>query len=214
LNLLCDRYRIDYGKHGATGPADSPVEIECRVVRGDPPIADRLPHLAARVGIDRSPVDLADPDDARWLLACVWPDTGRLERTAASIRLAQESLPRVIAGDANEITPEVLADLPDATVAIVVTTWAFGYLTVEARLRFVELLEAASHDRPVAWLSAEGAGTVEAFAGGWVPEHDETQADTLGAVIFDRGASREHLLGYVHQHGAWIDWRAPPSRSR
>ena len=27
INLLCDRYRLDYGRHGATGPADSPVRI-------------------------------------------------------------------------------------------------------------------------------------------------------------------------------------------
>ena len=93
INLLCDRYRLDYGRHGATGPADSTVRIGCEVTGGDPPIADRLPALAQRVGIDLSPIDLSDPADARWLLACVWPDTGRAERVEASIRLAQQDLP-------------------------------------------------------------------------------------------------------------------------
>ena len=102
LNLLCDHYRIDYGSFGATGPPDSPVAIHCRVAGGDPPIADRLPTFMSRVGIDRSPIDLTDPTDVRWLLACVWPDSGRLERTAASIALAQQSPPRVIAADAND----------------------------------------------------------------------------------------------------------------
>src|SRR5271169_44949 len=101
LNLLCDRYRLDYGLLGATGPTDSPVRIACDVVGGHPPIAHRLPELVERVGIDRDPVDLADPDDARWQLACVWPDTGRLERTAAAIGLARQGLPTVVAGDAN-----------------------------------------------------------------------------------------------------------------
>ena len=30
LNMLCDRYRFDYGAHGVTGPADSPVRIDCQ----------------------------------------------------------------------------------------------------------------------------------------------------------------------------------------
>ena len=51
--------------HGATGPADSPVRISCEVTGGDPPIADRLPALARRVGIDLSPIDVSDPSDAR-----------------------------------------------------------------------------------------------------------------------------------------------------
>ena len=105
LSLLCDRYRLDYGNHGVTGPEDSTVEVRCRVVGGDPPIAERLPVLDPRIGIDRSPLDLSAPADARWLLACFWPDTGRLERTAASIRLAQADLPQLVSGDANEVLP-------------------------------------------------------------------------------------------------------------
>jgi hypothetical protein len=206
LNLLCDRYRIDYGEHGTTGPIDSPVEISCRVVGGHPPIADRLPSFAARVGLDRSPVDLRDPDDVRWLLACVPPDSGRLERTAASIRLAQDDLPPVVAGDANEDLPEVLAGLPAGCAAIVVTTWSFSYLSVEERRRFVAVLEAASQARPVAWLSGDGAGVVAGFA---APDHDRTTADVLGAVVFTRGASRPQRLAYVQTHGGWLDWRAP-----
>jgi hypothetical protein len=89
LNLRCDSYRIEYGSFGATGPADSPVRIECTVEGGRPPIAPRLPPIVSRIGIDRAPIDLENTDDVRWLLACVWPDSGRLERTAASIRLAR-----------------------------------------------------------------------------------------------------------------------------
>src|SRR5262249_32515842 len=39
LNLLCDRYRIDYGPSGVVGPPDSPVRLECRVLGGHPPVA-------------------------------------------------------------------------------------------------------------------------------------------------------------------------------
>src|SRR5262249_28346043 len=72
LTLGCDRYRLDYGAAGATGPPDASVRIECEVAGGRPPIAPALPQIAARVGLDRSPVDLSVADDAQWLLACTW----------------------------------------------------------------------------------------------------------------------------------------------
>ena len=98
LNLLCDAYRLDYGPHGTTGPTDSSVRIACEVRGGDPPVADHLPDLEERIGIDLAPIDVTDPADARWLLACVWPDSGRAERVEASIRLALERPPALIEG--------------------------------------------------------------------------------------------------------------------
>ena len=207
INLLCERYRLDYGRHGATGSPDSTVRISCEVTAGDPPIADRLPELTQRVGIDLSPIDLSDPADARWLLACVWPDTGRAERVEASIRLAQQDLPMVIAGRADAVLPGVLAGLPAGATAIVTTTWAFGYFSLEERAQFVELLRAASARRPIAWVSAEGGGTVDALVD--LGAGDSSGPDVLGAMLLNGGADTVHLLGYVHGHGNWLDWRAP-----
>ncbi len=207
LNLICDRYLLDYQERGATGPRGSPVKIICSVKGGEPPIAAQLPMITVRTGIDRSPIDLADPDDARWLLACAWPGTGRIERTAAAIRLAQSDLPEVRRGDANDLLPGVLSELPPKSLAVVVTTWAFAYFSAEDRARFSEILRAASLDRTVAWLSAEGAATVGALADE-AHHGNPTEADVLGAVVFHNGASSPHLLGYVHSHGLWLDWRA------
>ena len=173
---------------------------------GDPPIADRLPAFVQRVGIDLSPIDLSDPADARWLLACVWPDTGRAERVEASIRLVQQDPPTVVAGRANAVLPSVLADLPADATAIVMTTWAFGYFSMDERAEFVDLLHAESRRRPIAWVSAEGAGTVEALAD--LGPGDSSGPDVLGALLFDDGVSTAHLLAYAHPHGNWIDWRA------
>ena len=87
LNLLIDRYRFEYGAAGSLGPAASPVTIACELRGTQAPL--RLPAIAARLGLDRSPVDITRADDARWLLACVWPDTGRLARTAAAMDLGR-----------------------------------------------------------------------------------------------------------------------------
>jgi hypothetical protein len=202
INLLCDRFRLDYGAHGTTGPADSTVHVECAVTGGDPPIADQLPALAERVGIDLSPIDLSDPSDAQWLLACVWPDTGRADRVEASIRLAQLDLPTIIPGRANAVLPGVLAELPAGATAIVTTTWAFGYFSTEERAEFVELLRHASTTRPIGWVSAEMAGAVAELGA-----HDSSGPDVLGALLFDGGIGTAHPLADVHPHGNWIDWR-------
>jgi hypothetical protein len=195
---------MDYGRFGATGPAASTVLIRCDVTGGDPPIADRLPALAARVGIDPSPIDLSDPADARWLLACVWPDTGRAERVEASIRLAEQDRPRVVAGRANAVLPSVLAGLPTDATAIVTTTWAFGYFSLDERSEFVDLLRTESRRRRIAWVSAEGAGTVDALAG--VGAAESSDPDVLGAMLFHGGDGTAHVLASVHAHGNWIDW--------
>ena len=206
INLLCDAYRLDYGPHGTTGPTDSSVRIACEVRGGDPPIADRLPDLKQRIGIDLAPIDVTDPADARWLLACVWPDSGRAERVEASIRLALERPPALIEGHANDVLPSVLAGLAAAATAIVMTTWAFGYFSIAERAEFLDLLRAESRRRHVVWLSAENTGVVEALD---ARHHDGSSGhDVLGALLFDDGQVSAELLADVHSHGNWLRWRA------
>ena len=209
LNLVCDRYLLDYGPHGSTGPVSSPVTVRCQIVGGSPPVADRLPPLVSRVGIDRSPVDVNAPDDARWLLACVWPDTGRLDRTAAAIALAQADPPTVLSGDALDTLPAVLDRTPGGSVAVVLTTWSYAYLSIDDRGRFVALLAERSRNRPVAWISADDPGVVDAFP---AAEADAPPpSGILGASIFDAGNRFDELLALVHPHGQWLAWRAPAS---
>ena len=148
LNMFCDKYRFDYGEHGVTGPDDSPVHIDCRVVGGMPPVEPALPIIADRVGIDLNPPDLTDPDDARWLLACVWPGTGRFQRAARAIETGRSNPPPVLQGDAPEVLPGVLAGLGEGQV-VVLNSWSFAYFSVEQRQAYVERLARVGRSRPV-----------------------------------------------------------------
>ena len=161
-------------------------------------------EFAERIGIDLSPIDLTDPSDARWLLACVWPDTGRADRVEASIRLVRQHPPMLITGRANQVLPPLLGDLPAGATAIVMTTWAFGYFSIDERAEFVDILRTASERQPVVWISAENAGVVGELA----PSGPESQSsdDILGALLFDGGAVEAHPLARVHSHGNWLDW--------
>ena len=209
LNLLCDRYRLDYGAAGATGPADAAVRIECSVAGGRPPIAPMLPRISARVGVDRDPIDVTDVDEVRWLLACVWPDTGRLPRTRCALEAARSVPRRLVRGDAVGAVAETVLALPADAIAVVTTTWMLAYLQAEARVAFRDALAAASRERPIAWISAEGLGVVDLFAD--VDARTDAQgmeANVLGLVTFRDGGADRQLLAYVHPHGSWIDWVA------
>ena len=208
LNLGCDRYLLDYGAAGTTGPPSSEVRISSAVTGGRPPIAPALPPIAARIGLDRSPVDLGNVDDARWLLACTWPDTGRLDRTRAAIRAARRQPPTIRRGDMVADVFATIAELPrDATVCVL-TTWAVAYLSRENRVAFAAELARAGRERPVVWISGEAPNVVAAFAAIEAPTVD-IEASILGAIVFAGGRETATQLAFVHPHGSWIDWVAP-----
>jgi len=206
LNMLCDQFLLDYGPLGTIGPRDSDVVVECRVVSGSPPLPPRLPAISERLGVDLDPPDLSDPDDARWLLACVWPGTDRLVRTERAIALARVHPPSVIAGDALQVLPGLLERDTDG-VRCVVTTWSFAYLRVEQRPVFIDILARAGRGQPVVWIACDGRGVVELVDPG-EPAEDGTTADVMSAVTFDRDGPHPEVLGFVHSHGRWLDWRA------
>ena len=208
LNLLCDKYRLDYGEHGLTGPEDSAVQIECRVVAGSPPVAASLPIMAGRVGIDLDPPDLTDPDDARWLLACVWPGTGRFQRAARAIEVGQSNPPPVLRGGALETLPGVLADLVEGRI-VVLNSWSFSYFSVEQRRAYVELLATVGRSRPVVWLCMDAPGVVEALASGELPAAEGVESDVLSVVTFEGvHQPRAEVLAFVQSHGQSMLWQA------
>lgn len=209
LNLLCDRYFLDYGAAGSTGPRSAPVRVACEVVGGHPPIAPALPHIAARIGLDLDPIDANDPDEARWLLACVSPDTGRLARTRHALEEARQAPLDLVEGDAVDEVDAVLHRVPGDCVAVVMTTWALAYLTPERRVAFREALAAESAHRTIAWISAEGPGVVDLMSHVLTaPDPQGMEPSVFGLVVFRDGEHDARLLGLVHPHGAWIDWRA------
>lgn len=205
INLRMPWFRLDYGVVGATGPADSPVVVHCEIRGGHPPIADSVPQLDPVLGLDQAPIDLYDEDTARWLLACVWPGTGRFQRTRAAIDVARQHPVEIRQGDAIDNLPQALADVPAARPVVIVTTWVLAYLPREKRLEFADAVAAVGAERPVAWISAEGPGVVAALSAvADVPKG----ASVLGLVTHRSGAMTSEVLATMHPHGAWLDWRA------
>lgn len=209
INLRYDRFHLDYGPSGTLGDPGSPVRVACTDRTGTLPVPAAMPRPAERVGLDRNPIDLGDDAARRWLLACTWPDTGRLERTAAAHQVVADDPPRMVAGDIVEDLPTLLAATAPDLPVVVLTTWVVGYLTPDHRTVLAERLAAASTSRPVVWLSGEGPGSVtplgEVDLG---PADDGTAPSVLGAVTYEGGRQvGTEVLAVCHPHGRWIDWR-------
>jgi hypothetical protein len=203
LTLQLDRCFVDYGSAGTIGDPESPVRVACEVLHGEPPLRSTPVHR--RIGLDRYPLDPADPDDARWLLACTWPDTGRLDRTRAAVGMATEYPVELHAGDAVRDLPALLDDIDGPVV--ITTTWAAAYLPPDQRAAFAENLADASRHRPLAWISAEGPGVVAGLPQAEAPTVEGPTASVLGAITYRDGAIDEaRLLAHVHPHGRWLWW--------
>lgn len=193
LNLRWDRYAYDYGTGRRVGATDSPVVVESAVRGGDPPLPARPPAVGDRVGVDLEPMDVTDPADAQWLRALTWPDqTERRALLDDALRAAVADPPPVVAGDAVERLPELVAELPDPVV--VYDTQVLYQLDDNARQRFRTNLAAAGTGRELHWLSGHHA--VETDAPEMWLEH---------ATVGDGELAGERLLAY-EQHGRWLWW--------
>ena len=195
LNLYWDQYQYDYGGYGAYGNPDSSVRIGTDVRGGtDPPLGDDVPEVAHRVGIDINTLDVTDAADAQWLRALVMPDQQlRFDRLDAAIGMVREDPPRLVDGDALDVLPKVLAEIPleyDVCVFSTVVLYQFEDADIAA-LR--ELLHEASDQRTVHWLSDDPG--------------EAMTPPTLRYATFEDGIETRQLAQYK-AHGEWVRWLA------
>jgi len=207
LNLLFDRYGYDFDGV-PSGDTSSPVQLRCEVREGRPPTA--LPPVAARVGLDRRPVDVRDDDQARWLLACQWPDhLDRFEiaRQALAVSRSVADPPVLRRGDAVADLASVVAEVPGDAHLCVLHTWVAAYLTPEDQRALCDAVAAVASTRPVSWLFAEAPYEVPGLPVPPPPGGRVRGATALVLVEESPGAARvARRLADVHAHGRWLHW--------
>jgi hypothetical protein len=205
LNLLLSRYCYDYRPGGQLGDP-SPVQLVC-ATRGAVPVPARLPEIRASIGLERTPVDLHDPEEVRWLEACVWPDQAdRFARLVAALELASHHPPDVRRGDA----VDDLADTVRAAAAhghpVVTNSWVLNYLEPHRRLEYVAQLDRLGDEFDLSWVIAEAP---DQTAGLPVPTTDPAESITvLSLVTWRNGQRTVRRLGTTHPHGYWLHWEA------
>lgn len=196
LNLLFDRYRCIYGNANILGNEGSPVEIHCET-RGanDPPLPENMPEISSRIGLDLEPLDVRNPDDARWLEALTWPEefSHRAPMLRKAIEVVREDPPRMLRGDALDLLPEAVSSASEDAVVCVFHTFTVNQFSEEMRERLTRILAEGSRNRPVYRISIE-----------WI----YTERPVLRLAVFDGGEEKERILAECDDHGNWIEWLA------
>lgn len=202
LNTLLPRFTYRYND-GATVGSNGPVLL-CST-RGDGPTPTALPSLTASRGLDPSPLDVTDDDDANWLQACCWPDQAdRFQRLSAAIDMARHDPPDVRVGNAVDDVRHHVLDLAAAGHPVVTTSWVLNYLTPPDRSAFIEQLDRAGEHVDLSWVFAESPALTPEL-----PHKRSVAAEHTTALVIVRwrGGRRsvEHL-GICHPHGYWLHW--------
>jgi hypothetical protein len=215
LNLLFDDYTYTYraasgGALRAAGVADSPVALEC-TARDD--LANlpelRLPLIADRVGLDLAPVDPFSDDEARWLLACLWPDNlarfGRLRAALANVR-ATARPPRLVRGDLLTDLPHVVATMAGDGPLVVFHSWVAAYLSEEEQRSLARQVAGLGADRPVHHLYLESPFETPGLPTPSSPVPREGPDLATALVHVSPGGGSTVRLADTHPHGYWIRW--------
>jgi hypothetical protein len=212
LNLLLDQYEYHYGVkpvpgaerdvHVVGGPSDVVLET---TTRGPVPLPAHLPSFGLRLGIDRDPIDVTDPDAARWLEACVWPDQAdRFHRLRAAIGLATATPPVIRKGDAVESLAAGIADVGEGAHPVVTNSWVLNYLTPQDRLHYVAELDRIGAERELSWVFAESPALTPELP--IVAGDLATDVTALTLARWRGGLRTVETVATCHPHGYWINW--------
>lgn len=191
LNLLWDSYQYRYSGNLTFGPDESEVMIECELRNRMPEIPEELPDVVFRRGVDLNPVDLGDGEEYLWMMALVWPDhpdRADLLRAARNIWIANP--PRVERGDALEVLPRILGEVPQEAALCVFHCHTLNQFPAESRAAFYEMLHSASYGRVVYHVPSEG--------------------ERLYVKRIECGVEEVILSARRNAHGRWIEWMGLP----
>jgi hypothetical protein len=187
----------------------SKLLIDCEL-RGDlvPPLPEGGLPVASAVGIDERPLFVSRAVDARWLVACQWPEEAeRAARLRAAVALAHEEPPVVEPGDAVDDLSHHLAQVPAHALPVVLSSWVLAYLPIERQQAFVRELDRIGTHRDVALVFAEQP---ERIPGLPVPPRPDGgpdgRATALVRMEWRDGERTEVRLADVHPHGRWLEW--------
>jgi hypothetical protein len=192
LTLLWRHFSYDYGDGLQLSPKDSAGLIRSRLT-GPAPFGDSAaPETISDTGIELFPVNLDDAESIAWLEALIWPehdDNRTLWRLAVS--LARRNPPRVVGGDANEVLPQLIAELLPGIPVCIYHSHTLNQFGTDAKARFQRLLRDESGNRRLFRISFESDGGHSALR-----LFEYLSGDCRG----------ESHLADCEPHARWIRW--------
>lgn len=211
LNLHLDRYSYRYEPSGHEVGSGAPPTLTC-TIRGPhrPPLPAEVPVIASRIGLDLHPVDLHDRAQARWLVACQWPDQPeRVHRARVALALAHGDAPEVVHGDVVEDVARLVVGVADFALPVVISTWVLAYLPPVRQQAFLAELDRLGASRDLTLVFAEHPTAVPGMP---VPPRPDGRPDGRATALvrldWRDGARTATRLADVHPHGTWMEWLA------
>jgi len=226
LALHLDHYRYRYVRDGreqaVLGEADASTLIETELRgRVAAPIPASLPRVIERIGVEVEPVDVGDPRVRSWLAACIPQEIGAITRFDSAARLASAQPVPIVQGEASQILPAVLGEIPPSTLVCVVDTYVNVFFTTEQQQRFRALLDEVGARRDLDWISIDplvplGGAADTSVLGLLVPRELVERnrgagvVGVVGRISYRGGRKSGFILGVAHPGAAWLEWLMPP----
>jgi hypothetical protein len=168
--------------------------------------------VVERLGVDLSPVDVADEVATRWLCACVWPhDHARGERLRRALALARLQPARLARSqDGLDLLRRWRATLPPQVQPVLVNTWVLAYFDAAHREAHRRAIGDLVRDTGLAWISAEAGKFAPLMALPPASQNAPAETTTLWTLQWRRNdAVHTEALAWSHAHGKWMDWLPP-----
>jgi hypothetical protein len=205
--LTFDKYAYELNDAGRLGPADAPLTLQGEV-RGGPAL--RIPRIGARVGIDLHPVNVRSEEERRWLLALCFPEYREQQaRLAIALEEVARSDIRVLEGDALDLLPGVLAEVPDPLC--VFHSACLFYWSAEGREALNAMLRDASRERDIWRIGIEPTDSWNAWNKGRAETAEEREAGARpagGVTIssYRRGVVESRFVARNSSDYGRLDW--------
>src|SRR5262249_48349551 len=140
---------------------------------------------AQRVGIDIEPLDIGDPAVRSWLGACIPQEIGAVTRFHEAVSVAVANPVRSVRGDAVDVLPSILAGIPEGLLVCIIDSYVHVFFGADELRRFRELVDAASAQRDLDWISIDPL----------VPMGSDATGSVLGIPVPPELIERNHREG-------------------
>jgi hypothetical protein len=217
LGLYLDRYHYTLSDGRQWGPPDSPVDVDCELRGHVRPLLPPTEQIDHRVGIDLNPLDLDDPEERAWLVACLPPEAGALRRAASAIEVARTGDAPIVRGDADERLSDVLGAVPAGLLIVVVDSYAAVFFDDARQRHLGEVVSRLGRERDVAWIALDplvplGTRARRTVQGVDAPTPLVEQNERGGAfaalslMAYLDGTASSVLLATAHPSGTRMEW--------
>ncbi|MET0134124.1 MAG: DUF2332 domain-containing protein [Kibdelosporangium sp.] len=204
------RYQNEEGEQFNAGPVKTPLVLTCASAGRPLPKLPKKLAVAAKVGLDRRPIDLGDEEELAWLEACIWADQPeRSRRLRVAAEMQRRDPPTLVEGDAVDDLGAAAARIPRELPVVVLTSHVLPYLPDARRRDFVAVLTELAASRPVWWASQDHYLAAMTYLVPGRAEFDEPGQEfrgVLGLVHWDGGKPSTQLLGRTGPHGQSLSW--------